>query len=137
MRNIMKKELKKSEKKDQDNLIYKKMVNSTIAEYLGWNKVPGVATGSKDLWAYIPNNKLSEVYGIKPIQESDLKFHLSFDWIMPVDKKVYNELIYDCSSASSIDYWISIEKSNNTFDISKLVQSIIDGIKLINREKIK
>lgn len=53
--------------------------NKLIAEFMGWNAFPG--------------NMIKEKLGVAPIRIDGLKFHSSWDWLMPVVEKI--EEIHD------------------------------------------
>jgi len=98
--------------------------NKIIAEYMGL---------TEDEY---PSNTPKWWSGYGDFMKNDVGYHKSFDWIMPVGRKVKEELLnsdqFDASRAL-----LHITKAATTFDITDLYNACYEAILFINKTKGK
>jgi len=99
--------------------------NKLIAEFMGWTEDMNSITHEGDKWWSSPDTH---------------KYHTSWDWLIPVMKKIDSYANEEMSFAEFDDYrnkyrFIADISIHN--DISDVYNQVVEFIKSYNKEKIK
>lgn len=99
--------------------------NKKIALFMGAKIIKPIGHTGRDIEFPIQTG------GLYVHQVSDLRYHTSWDWLMPAVKKMINA---DMESFDTYRLWLC--DSLSTADINKVYDSLIDAIDSYNRNNL-
>lgn len=106
-----------------------------VAEYDNWNltTIYPFGRGAEKRWYH--NHLSGSSSSILEGNEDEMQYHTSYDWLMPVAKKVHEEI--SAIVEGGFHSLIVGDIKKYAFDIDKLFPAVHKGVQFLNQHKIK
>lgn len=107
--------------------------NKLIAEFMGWNKMPETYNNEKgEVVSYGRSQDLYTLSLINYKNANEFEYHSSWDWLMPVIKKIEN---INHDSAVILEEQVKVLLLPIYSEINKVWCAVVEFIKWYNENK--